>query len=77
MCKITKVSYQKGQLELVCIQLQGGKYEKNNSIGNHILLCHISSLFAQRTENVFILVIDGARYSETFGDQTHKYIPKM
>ena len=39
--------------------------------------CISSSLFAQRTENVFIVVIDGARYSETFGDPTHKYIPKI
>ncbi len=30
---------------------------------------------AQVTENVFIIVIDGPRYSETFGDSLHRYIP--
>ena len=29
------------------------------------------------TENVFVVVIDGARYTETFGDPTHKYIPHI
>jgi hypothetical protein len=29
------------------------------------------------TENVVIVVIDGARYSETFGDTSHTYIPRM
>ncbi len=31
----------------------------------------------QKTENVIIVVIDGARYTETFGDPTHLYIPKI
>lgn len=34
-------------------------------------------LFAQQTMNVFIVVIDGARYSETFGDPGHRYIPRL
>jgi len=29
------------------------------------------------SQNVVIVVIDGARYSETFGDTSHKYVPKM
>jgi hypothetical protein len=40
-----------------------------------VLCCHIS--FAQQTQNVFILVVDGARYSETFGDPSHQYIPHI
>jgi len=28
-----------------------------------------------KTENVIIVVVDGARYSETWGDSTHQYIP--
>jgi len=32
---------------------------------------------ARATQNVFIVVIDGARYSETFGDPTHQYIPHI
>jgi len=33
--------------------------------------------FAGETEYIVIAVIDGARYSETFGDTSHKYIPHM
>ena len=29
------------------------------------------------TENVIVVVVDGARYSETWGDYTHQYIPRM
>lgn len=29
------------------------------------------------TENVIVLVIDGPRYSETFGDSTYQYIPHL
>ncbi len=32
--------------------------------------------FHYKTENVVIMVIDGARYTETWGDSTHTYIPK-
>lgn len=30
-----------------------------------------------KTEYVFVLVIDGPRYSETFGDTTYQYIPHL
>jgi alkaline phosphatase len=30
-----------------------------------------------KTENVIILIVDGPRYSETWGDSTHQYIPHM
>jgi len=30
-----------------------------------------------QSRNVVIVIIDGARYTETFGDATHTYIPKM
>lgn len=30
-----------------------------------------------RTQNVVIILIDGARYSETWGDSTHQYIPGL
>jgi predicted AlkP superfamily pyrophosphatase or phosphodiesterase len=30
-----------------------------------------------KTENVIVLVIDGPRFSETFGDSTRKYIPHL
>ena len=29
------------------------------------------------TRNVIIIVMDGARYSETWGDPTHQFIPRM
>ena len=28
-------------------------------------------------ENLFLVIIDGARYSETFGDPDHTYVPQM
>src|SRR6185437_6327280 len=30
-----------------------------------------------KTKNVIIIVVDGPRYSETWGDSAHKYIPHM
>lgn len=30
-----------------------------------------------KTENVLIIIMDGPRYSETWGDPTHQYIPRM
>lgn len=30
-----------------------------------------------KTENVVIIVMDGARYTETWGDTTHQHIPKL
>jgi len=33
--------------------------------------------FAYLTQNVHIVVIDGVRYSETFGSTTHQYIPTI
>ena len=30
-----------------------------------------------KTENVIIIVMDGARYSETWGDNSHQYIPNL
>jgi hypothetical protein len=32
---------------------------------------------APQTENVIIVVIDGVRYTETFGDPLHRYIPNI
>ena len=40
-----------------------------------LIVC--SSLFAQRTKHVVIVVIDGTRYSETFGDSTHANVQLM
>jgi hypothetical protein len=45
-----------------------------------IMLCALflaQSLQAQKTGYVIIAVIDGARYSETFGDPAHQYIPRI
>ncbi len=30
-----------------------------------------------KTKHVFVIVMDGARYSETFGDSTHRYVPQL
>ena len=37
--------------------------------------CSKDSLREYKTKNVIIVVVDGARYSETWGDSTHQYIP--
>ena len=37
--------------------------------------CSKDSLKEYKTENVIIIVVDGVRYSETWGDTTHQYIP--
>ncbi len=36
-----------------------------------------SAILFSQTQNVVIVIIDGARYTETFGDSEHTYIPKM
>ncbi len=45
-----------------------------------VLSCHKSSIIYNdnyKTENVIIIVMDGARYSETWGDSSHAYIPNI
>jgi len=43
-----------------------------------LISCRRDPIFNQyKTQNVFIVVMDGARYSETWGDSTHQYIPRM
>jgi len=33
--------------------------------------------FSYETKNVIVIVIDGARYSETWGDPSHQYVPRV
>jgi len=40
-------------------------------------ICAIPLALAQRTQYVVIVVIDGSRYMETFGDSTHSNIPRI
>ena len=40
-----------------------------------LISCSKDSLKEYKTENVIIIVVDGVRYSETWGDTTHQYIP--
>lgn len=42
-----------------------------------IILIFVEYAVAFKTENVFLVIIDGVRYSETFGDETHVNIPNM
>jgi len=37
----------------------------------------ISNCFSQSAEKMMIVIIDGARYTETLGDPTHTYTPEM
>jgi hypothetical protein len=55
--------------------------------GAFVLFCFLASLgfkansdqiaLPLKTEHVVVLVIDGPRYSETFGDTSYKYIPHL
>ncbi len=36
-----------------------------------------TALHGQQSKNLVIIVLDGSRYSETFGDTTHQYIPHI
>lgn len=40
-------------------------------------LVQTASESTYKSEYVYIVIIDGPRFSETFGDSTYKYIPKM
>lgn len=43
-----------------------------------IISCNKNSeLRSYKTENVIIIVVDGPRYTETWGDSLHRYIPRM
>lgn len=40
-------------------------------------ILNIVSLYSQQSDKLMIVIIDGARYTETFGDPSHQYIPEM
>lgn len=42
-----------------------------------VLFSMLNAAFSQIADKMMIVIIDGARYTETFGDPTYKYIPKM
>lgn len=43
-----------------------------------LILCFaVTSAKAQSDQKMMIIIIDGARYTETFGDPSHTYIPRM
>ncbi len=50
--------------------------KKLNTLIILLFLFKSATLFSQ-TQNVVVVIIDGARYTETFGDASHTYIPKM
>jgi len=50
---------------------------KLNFIIKILLLFFACFAALQASDNMVIIIIDGARYSETFGDTTHQYIPNM
>jgi hypothetical protein len=42
------------------------------------ITCHVDKpTVSYKTKNVIIFMIDGPRYSETWGDPTHQYIPNL
>ena len=42
-----------------------------------ILLFSINEIKSQSTDKMIIIIIDGARYTETLGDPSHSYTPEM
>ncbi|MFZ4399541.1 MAG: alkaline phosphatase family protein [Bacteroidales bacterium] len=47
-------------------------------ISSFLFSCKRESLpYQYKTKNVIVVIIDGARYAETWGDSTHQYIPEM
>jgi len=48
-----------------------------NIIKFTLIIILICATFPSASENMVIVIIDGARYSETFGDSDHTYIPGM
>jgi arylsulfatase A-like enzyme len=56
--------------------LAAGCYYGNDFFSTDYDLLKISGS-SYKTENVVIVVIDGPRFSETWGDPEHSYIPKM
>ncbi|WP_083261392.1 sulfatase-like hydrolase/transferase [Crocinitomix algicola] len=52
---------------------------KNLLFGALFLLVSVPSLAESKykTENVIILIMDGPRWTETWGDPSHQYIPRM
>lgn len=47
-------------------------------LGNLIVSCEKNDINSQYlTENIIVVVVDGPRYSETWGDSTHQYIPRF
>ncbi len=42
-----------------------------------LLILLTGTLYAQHTRYVIVVVIDGVRYTESFGDSTHQWIPRI
>ncbi len=53
------------------------KTTKHTLLFFFLVMILVGILPAQKTNHVVIVVLDGARYSETFGDSFHTYIPAM
>lgn len=48
---------------------------KDTATIKSVPITKVSTTAALKTKNVIIIVVDGPRYSETWGDSTHQYIP--
>lgn len=62
------------------IKIETGLDKNSNNLLDSLEILttgYLCSTPAYQTENVIILVVDGPRYSETWGDTTHQHIPKM
>lgn len=43
----------------------------------HVETTDVAARPRYRTENVVVIIMDGARYSESWGDSTHQWIPRI
>jgi len=44
----------------------------------YLIECNsFTQAYAYKTESMFLVIMDGVRYSETFGDPTHQFIPHI
>jgi alkaline phosphatase len=63
---------------LITISLTSCTKEQSNKTDTAIpILERIAKNSPYQTKNVIVVVIDGPRYSETWGDPLHQYIPRL
>ena len=85
-CSAVRLGYKSTEKEMIPMSLINTRKRTANGIVLLTTLLFIaispitvfsSDANAYRTKHVIVAVMDGVRYSETFGDPQHRYVPKM